>query len=222
MSEPYRNDHDALSLRITGLEAEIAALRATLADRVGIEARANALEADLDDLRRRRAAGDAPFKLEDVRIATPCKAKWEDMVGDDRSRFCVSCQKHVYDLRAMTRAEAEGLLGGNGETCIKMARRADGTVITSDCPVGVQQVRRRRAAYAVAGAGLLAVSALLLKNRVLAEPDTVGQLQALPNVDLKEVAPTPALMGTAAPTVMGSIAAPYEAPPTAGPARAPR
>ncbi|NUP12510.1 MAG: hypothetical protein HOW73_41220 [Polyangiaceae bacterium] len=108
---------------------------------------------------------DSPSFLEDLRIASPCKADWQKMEGDDRVRFCGICEKHVYDLRNMTRDEAESLLRSKGEACVRMARRADGSVITSDCPVGARDKAKRQRRAAVFGGGLLAASALLWKVR---------------------------------------------------------
>src|SRR5262249_10788550 len=39
--------------------------------------------------------------LDNVRIASPCHARWEDMVGNDRARFCGQCRKNVYNFSAM-------------------------------------------------------------------------------------------------------------------------
>jgi hypothetical protein len=77
----------------------------------------------------------AASMLERVRIATPCRERWEDMVGDDVVRHCARCRKDVYDLASMTTAEAEALLARDGETpCVRLRRRRDGRVVTSDCP----------------------------------------------------------------------------------------
>lgn len=81
--------------------------------------------------------------LETLRIASPCPAKWDEMVGDEKVRFCASCRKSVYNLSSMTRREAEDLMASReGGLCALMYRRVDGTVLTADCPVG----RRRRVA----------------------------------------------------------------------------
>lgn len=77
----------------------------------------------------------AASMLERVRIGTPCRASWEDMVGDDVVRHCARCGKDVYDLASMTTSEAEALLARDGETpCVRLRRRRDGRVVTSDCP----------------------------------------------------------------------------------------
>lgn len=95
--------------------------------------------------------------LDQITIASPCAADWHDMQGDDRRRFCAQCKLHVHDLRAMTRDEAEALLqaAGQGRVCVRLHRRADGRVLTRDCPVGLRQ--RLRAAWARAAALALAM-----------------------------------------------------------------
>lgn len=83
--------------------------------------------------------------LDQIQVASPCPASWEAMAGDDRMRFCASCSKHVYRLEGMSRAEILGLLQkAEGDVCVRLARRRDGTLITNDCPVGAERARRRR------------------------------------------------------------------------------
>ena len=87
--------------------------------------------------------------LEDIRIATPCNADWDEMSGDERVRFCGQCEKNVYNLSAMTRVEAETLVREReGRMCVRLYQRRDGTVLTADCPVGVQKQRLRRRVWA--------------------------------------------------------------------------
>jgi hypothetical protein len=83
--------------------------------------------------------------LDDIRIASPCPAEWAEMEGDDRTRFCLSCSKHVYNISAMTAEEATNLIREReGRLCVRIYRRNDGTVLTADCPVGAQSRPRRR------------------------------------------------------------------------------
>ncbi|HWW76751.1 MAG TPA: carboxypeptidase-like regulatory domain-containing protein [Pyrinomonadaceae bacterium] len=94
-----------------------------------------------------------------VRVASPCPASWEAMEGDGRVRFCRQCELHVYDLSALTSAEAGSLVARTeGRLCARLYRRADGTVLTSDCPRGLAAARRRVAR--AAGAALAAVLGL--------------------------------------------------------------
>lgn len=100
--------------------------------------------------------------LDQIRVASPCPAKWEEMVGNDRKRFCLSCDKHVFNLSALSREDAEQFLAENagGEVCVRYYQRADGTIMTSDCSVGVRRKNRKKLALAVAGAGAMAFGAV--------------------------------------------------------------
>jgi len=88
----------------------------------------------------------ARFKhpLAHVEVAAPCKADWDQMMGSDRVRFCGQCSLNVFNLSAMTRAEAESLIARTeGRLCVKFYRRGDGSIITSDCPVGLRAIQQR-------------------------------------------------------------------------------
>ena len=90
-----------------------------------------------------------PVVLENIRIAMPCAADWDDMSGDDRVRFCGKCEKNVYNLSAMSREEGEALVREKeGRLCVRLYQRADGTVITNDCPVGQRRARLRARVWA--------------------------------------------------------------------------
>ena len=85
-----------------------------------------------------------PANLNGLRIATPCPISWEAMTGDNRVRFCDHCQLHVYNISELSRIEAEKLIASTeGRLCARLFRRADGTVITKDCPVGLRALRMR-------------------------------------------------------------------------------
>lgn len=80
--------------------------------------------------------------LESIRIAAPCKADWNAMTGDERVRFCGQCKLNVYNLSEMTRQEATDLVvAKEGKLCVRFYQRADGTVITQNCPVGLRKLR---------------------------------------------------------------------------------
>lgn len=90
-------------------------------------------------------------RLDRIKIAAPCPITWEQMKGDERVRFCHHCQLNVYNLSSLTKTEAEALLASSeGRSCARLYRRRDGTVLTSDCPVGVRALRRRVARTAAA------------------------------------------------------------------------
>src|SRR3954468_18948732 len=98
--------------------------------------------------------GNLKTSLDRIEIASPCSASWEEMEGDQRVRFCEHCKLNVYNLSEMPRSEAEAFMHERtGRTCVRLYRRADGTVLTRDCPVGVRALRQRlvRAVAALAG-----------------------------------------------------------------------
>jgi hypothetical protein len=101
--------------------------------------------------------------LKNVRVASPCPVPWERMTGDDRVRHCGQCRLNVYNFSAMTAEEVAGLIEKHeGRLCGRFYRRADGTMITSDCPVGLAARMRRRVAWIavrIAAAVLLAAGA---------------------------------------------------------------
>jgi hypothetical protein len=127
-----------------------------------LEARKRVLQSELESIEERIKERRRLPLLDQVKVASPCPAKWDDMVGDDRKRFCLSCDKHVFNISALSREDAEQFLQENagGEVCVRYYQRADGTIMTSDCAVGVTRKRRKKVALAVAGAGALAFGAV--------------------------------------------------------------
>lgn len=106
---------------------------------------------------RRGMRREAKFQL---RVASPCRASWDVMDGDDQARFCRECSRNVYNLSEMTEAEARRLVAEReGRLCVRFYQRRDGTVLTSDCPVGRRRTFLRNSAgtaFAVAGIALAA------------------------------------------------------------------
>ena len=79
-----------------------------------------------------------------LHFASPCDASWDAMEGDDTVRFCEDCKLHVYNLAEMTEDEALELFAQNEDrVCAAAYQREDGTVLTKDCPIGVEQGRVR-------------------------------------------------------------------------------
>ena len=121
--------------------------------------------------------------LDDIRVATPCRADWDKMNGDEQSRFCQSCQKNVYNVAMMSREEALALIEKKeGNLCMRLSRRADGTLITSDCPVGIKTKRRRR------GWTIAAILAALIPSPLSAmlKQASAKTLRAIPAVSVLE------------------------------------
>jgi hypothetical protein len=104
------------------------------------------------------------IQLDQIKIASPCPISWTEMLGDDRVRFCTHCSKKVYNLSALTKYDAENLITKkNGELCALLYVRKDGSIMNTDCPVGLSELRRRivrrvsgvaAAIFALVGLGL--------------------------------------------------------------------
>lgn len=159
----YRDDLDALAARHAALDSEVA---------VKTRER-DAARVLLDDA---KARSRLPV-LDNIRIASPCTADWNQMTGDDRARACGTCNKTVYNLSEMTRDEAEALITAReGQLCARYYQRSDGTILLADCTIGARRRRRRRwiaagAAALLAGGG----AAALLSEGSHSEP-TMGTL----------------------------------------------
>lgn len=135
--------------------------------------------------------------LPQLRLASPCTMRWEDMEGDERTRYCGSCRLHVHNLSAMSSAQAEALvertLGQGERLCGFFYQRADGTVMTQDCPVGLVVVRarvRRRLARIAAALGMVATGGAMAAGGAR---DSAPRLRALRpfSIIAEWLAPTP-------------------------------
>jgi hypothetical protein len=68
--------------------------------------------------------------------ATPCKALWEEMVGNQCIRFCHTCKLNVYQLKSLEKEEALDLMETvEGHASEPFYTRSDGTLLTQDCPL---------------------------------------------------------------------------------------
>jgi hypothetical protein len=171
----YRDEEAALKERLAEREEELEALRKRTRELRDAESAEKRVAAEADALRARLEQLRGPsMDIDRLRVASPCKADWNGMVGDDRVRFCGQCQKNVYNLSGMRRDEASALVRDRtGEMCVRFWRRADGTVLTADCPVGARRKNVRRLVVLAAGGGALAVA---------------GAAMALSQGDVEEVA----------------------------------
>ena len=91
--------------------------------------------------------GRQPAFRNEVRLASPCNANWKEMQGDERVRLCLRCDKNVYNVSAMDKDAAEALLRERLGTdmCVRFYQRADGTLLTQDCPKPVDSADGERA-----------------------------------------------------------------------------
>ena len=143
------------------------------------------------------------MNLDDIRIASPCNARWEDMAGDERARFCGGCSKNVFNLSAMTRPEIESLIRRTeGKFCGRFYQRPDGRMLTADCPTGGRRRRNRLTRWC----GSAFVSVLMFFG-------ARASLSAKESNEPSALMGTPMLMGdVAVPPKMGKIAAPVTPP----------
>jgi|GEM_PF-1544637 len=151
-----------------GIAQEIEHLEARLAPT------ARVVVDELAHIRRELAVDRSPaIELRNLRIGFACQQRWEDMIGEERVRACAGCDRPVFDLSAMTRAEAERLLATRDLTpCVRFYRRPDGTVMTSDCPSGERRERRR---LAVVASSIAAGAAIATPSSARAEPAPVTE-----------------------------------------------
>ncbi len=158
----------------------------------------------------------ARLDINSLQVATPCPARWEDMAGDDRARFCRHCQKHVYNFSSMTTKEVETLVvEKEGNLCGRLARRKDGTVITADCPTGRAVVKRKRWQWA---GGLVAGFTLLMTALwVRATQDGEAEESEFVRVLQRQWFILRVKLGWQPPMVMGTMALPVNHAPPVGP-----
>jgi hypothetical protein len=96
--------------------------------------------------------------LDHIKIAAPCSADWDQMFSfeGERVRFCSQCNLNVYNLSDMSRQEAEALINKTeGRLCVRFYRKADGSILTQNCPVGLKAIKRRVAWVAQVVLGMI-------------------------------------------------------------------
>lgn len=115
------------------------------------------------------------ININDVRIASPCAMPWDAMAGNQQVRHCSECKLNVYNLSAMTEIEIQRLLLDRAEqrVCVRFYRRADGTMLTQDCPRGIKRLAKR-----VSKLGAAVFSALVSLNCAMAKATTAGSTSA--------------------------------------------
>lgn len=143
------------------------------------------------------------------------------MIGDERKRYCGECKLNVFNLSGMSRTEAENLiLNTEGRLCVRFYRRADGSILTKDCPVGWAAIKRRisrtaAAAFALligllSGLGFAAFFSQTKKPKYLMG-DIVGK-PTMGNFSVPTPTPTPKAKDSREP-LMGAVAIPPQQTP---------
>ena len=142
---------------------------------------------------------ESKISLEQISINKPCPKSWDEMKGDDRVRYCSHCCLNVYNLSGMSRKEGEKLINEQeGRLCVRMYRRDDGLVVTSDC----ERIRFQRTAKVVrhVAAGLAVLLTIGAGGGLWAAKDKssqprVGQHAIIEWLFPAKLAPPPPLMG---------------------------
>lgn len=147
--------------------------------------------------------------LDQVKVAAPCPANWDEMEGNDQVRHCSQCRHNVYNLSAMSDEEAERLLSmATGRLCVRYYQRSDGKVMTRDCPEGLRALRQR-AAKRLAIAFSFILSAIGCGRQEMMGDVASPPIRQKPPVSTGNVVlPNPPTTGMVAPNVMGKVAAP--------------
>jgi hypothetical protein len=96
---------------------------------------------------------EATTILDRIEISSPCSADWDEMLGNEKVRFCPHCSKHVNNLSEMTRKQALELAArSRGRLCVRFSRRAGEPVETEGASHNQLYQIRRRASRLAAGA----------------------------------------------------------------------
>ena len=167
----------------------------------------------------------APDALDLVEIAIPCEVPWDSMPGDEQVRHCGQCRQNVYNVASLTRAEAVRLVGARA--CLRIYRRPDNTVLTSDCRERLRAARKK-GVLIFAGTLLIVLWAQIcaqfvgmmgLKRLLFSGGATMGAPVPVPG---QVVAPDPPVMG-APPAMppMPTMGEPAPPPPPTAPAKHP-
>jgi hypothetical protein len=118
------------------------------------------------------------FDLNRMRVAKPCSMTWESLGDDERVRSCDLCRHNVYNTAGITRGEIAALVATReGRLCVRLYRRADGTLMTADCPVGVKSYARRVGRLASAAAAILFGLAGVSFGQKAAKADKKGDIK---------------------------------------------
>lgn len=127
--------------------------------------------------------------LDSVSVAAPCTAGWDNMIGNEQVRFCGQCNLNVYNLSGMTKQAAERVIAHTeGRLCIRYFRRADGTILTKNCPIGLRAIRRRvsHIATSFASAALSFFAGILMATGLRETPFNRPESQAVDIISTKE------------------------------------
>lgn len=116
-------------------------------------------------------AAETPI-LASLKIAAPCNADWDTMVGTERERFCSSCALNVYNISSMGSLEAERFLAerAGSKVCVQFFRRKDGTILSDNCPKGLRAMRDRSKQFLKIASSFIAIVVSNFAAALASEP----------------------------------------------------
>src|ERR1700733_2460408 len=133
-----------------------------------------------------------------VCIAAPCQFGWENMIGNDATRFCGGCNLQVYNTSVISSAEVQNILNMDADqVCLRIYRKADGTIITDECPRWLRPLRsgwRHIAKIAVAVVAIAtSTQGVLARDNEDCSSDVVSKVNESKSLDLSK-SETPAIV----------------------------
>ncbi len=156
-------------------------------------------------------------QLTRVPLEKPCDSPWESMVGSDKVRRCLSCERDVYSLSDMSEREAELRLlnASDAVPCIRYARDRDGQV----AHLAPARPPRRFPAAGASARALVVASALVARDAVAQGKDKANEPVQCVMLNAPEPAPAASASApangapAAAPAAAAAAPAPAPAPP---------
>src|SRR5258708_33231425 len=100
----------------------------------------------------------------ELRISSPCPMSWDELVGNDRIRYCGKCTLNVYNLADMEPQEVEAIVRKTeGRLCGRLYLRGDRTASLRDCPSTARRIFIKRV-VTVASVMILALFAFVFRR----------------------------------------------------------
>lgn len=111
------------------------------------------------------------------------------MLGSDRIRYCPQCRLNVYNFSELAESEIQQLVAeSTGRLCARFYQRADGTMLTKNCPVGFRTVVFRASNLAAATlATMLSLAPKITSAKERQSSLSLVQIQSAENDSILEV-----------------------------------
>ena len=95
----------------------------------------------------------------EIKISEPCSKRWAELEGAGTRRYCGSCELHVVDGSALTKAAAESLIEeAPGRVCMRLEFTEEGHAIHAPEPSKEPKIGRTTIGLSLAAGILVACS----------------------------------------------------------------